>query len=96
MALETKKLAIFVLAQRSSNKIYLKKRLEFIIELVFSSAGLKLQNYNHAMDRSHPVILKFFEKFRLKRREASSHDEDELPPDVLSLCRPLPANVIII
>ena len=48
------------------------------------------------MDRSHPVILKFFEKFRLERREATSHDEDELPAEVLSLCRPLPANIITI
>ena len=96
MALETKNWPYLSWLKEVQIKFVGKKRLEFIIELVFSSAGLKLQNYNHAMDRSHPVILKFFEKFRLKRREASSHDEDELPPDVLSLCRPLPANVIII
>jgi hypothetical protein len=44
------------------------------------------------MDRSHPVMLKICENFRLRRREKVKHED--IPPEVEAMCRPLEDNIV--
>ena len=50
--------------------------------------------FNRQMDRSDPVMLKFFVKLRLKRKKQEK--SETVPAEVISMCRPLDDSIIIL
>ena len=60
----------------------------------FSNLAQLTDVYNRLMDRSHPCILRFYENFRLKRRQDKKHDDADLPPEVLAMTVPEDDNIV--